>query len=308
MALTTQQWVGLLKLLRGEEPRVCGRGHPAEYPWWVMTGLALWAAYYQWSNHQLAGYLLTERWPKAFRRLLPGKLRRRKPDESTLSRRFRSPKLEQMLERALMRLAEPTPFGALDGLILRVGHHSTDGEARFGGRGSHFQKGYKAVRFVNDHGQAWSVNLGSADQPEIALAQAVIDRMAEHGVKLDHAAADSAYDSEEFRQYVAEQLRAFLIAPVFSRGRRPAKGRRRKAPKGSYRRRACQMLRSAWGKHWLKRRGIVERSNGWLRQGPHNLGWLPPFVRTARRVRRWLLSHEVLLSYRKRLRMAGIAA
>jgi hypothetical protein len=302
--LTTQQWVGLLCLLRGEEPRSSGRGHPIDWPWWAIAGLALWAAYAQWPNRRVVHHLRTERWPKPFRALLPRRLRRRVPDESTLSRRFRSPKLASMLRRVLYGLAIPTTFGAVDGMVLRVGPHSRDSQARYGGPGSQFQRGYKSVRLVNALGQSWNSYVASADRNEIPLAREVVLWLSQQGLRLNRIGADLGYDSEPLRRDVAEHLHALLVAPSYPRGRG------RKTPKsyatrsGRYRQRALRLLKTPWGKHWSKKRLVVERSNGWLRQAPHNLGWLPPFVRGTVRVAKWVLCHEVLLSYRKRIRLA----
>jgi hypothetical protein len=75
--------------------------------------------------------------------------------------------------------------------------------------------------------------------------------------------------------------------------------------RGKFRRKSREFMKTPWGKHWMKKRGIVERSNGWLRQWPHELGQLPSFIRGPRRMLRWILSHEVLCSYRKLLRMVA---
>jgi hypothetical protein len=255
----------------------------------------------------LVEYLKVEGWPKAFRQVLPKRLRRRIPDEATLSRRFRAESLAVLFRRVLGVLAMPSRHAAVDGLILAVGPHSHDAEARFGGPGSHFMRGYKAVRTVNAFGQALDVELGSAAQQEIELVKPVLVRLREAGHAFDRLLADGAYDSEELHRLVAETLRAVLIAPVYARGFKPAKGRRRRCA-GRHRRAMQRLLRTAWGKHWYKNRLIVERSNGWLRLPPFNLGMLPSFVRHTHRVRRWLLSLEILLSYRIALRCGQHAA
>lgn len=300
--LTTQEWVELLCLLRRDEPRAKGKRDEVEYPWWVMAGLALWTAAHRCPLRWTAQYLQEEGWPKAFRRLLPRKLRLRKPDASTLSRRWNSDTCSWLLGRLQQRLALPSSFGAIDGFVLPVGRHSKDLSAKFGGPGSGFQKGYKAVRFVNSLGQSCGTEVDSANLGEVTLARRLLEKL-DHDRRFSRVAGDTAYDSEEIRRGVFEQTGALLLAPVQRRGRGPKGGRRFTSRRGAFRQKSKKLLKTPWGKHWLDRRRIVEQSNGWLRQWPHELGRLPSFIRGSRRCLRWMLSHEVLGSYRKLIRM-----
>lgn len=308
MPATTAWWVGLLCLLRGEEPKQRGRGHPISWPWWVIAGVSLLGASWGFSNHRLVLYLKSEGWPKAFRKLLPRRFRRRIPDEATLSRRFRSDTLSALMRRVLGALAIRSPFTAIDGMVLAVGQHSRDPEARFGGAGSHYLKGYKAIRFVNDLGQPIDVGTESANRSELATAYTLLERASTMKFSVLRIAADGAYDSEDFHRFVEQTFGATLIAPVHRRGRKPQRGRRARPISGSYRRRTRKLLRSAWGKRWFRMRQIVERSNAWIRMPPFNLTMLPTFIRRRHRVLRWQLSLEVLLSYAILLRTLARAA
>ena len=304
--LTTHDWVGLLCLLKEREPRAKTKRDEVDYPWWTMVGLALWNAANRCPLRWTALQLQQEGWPKAFRKVLPRKLRRRIPDASTLSRRWRSETCEELLRKLQERLAQPTLFGAIDGFVLPVGSHTQDLFAKFGGPGTSFQKAYKAVRLVNHLGQACRTEIASGNTHEVPLAKQLLESLS-GGRRFKRVAGDTAYDAEELRRLTFEATGGFLLAPVQRRGRGPTRGRRMTTRRGPYRQKALRLQRTAWGKYWMSQRGIVERSNGWLRQWPHELGRLPSFIRGPIRTLRWVLCHEVLCSYRKLVRMKAKA-
>ena len=264
-----------------------------------MVWLALWAAAHHQPLRTLAAELEKTGWPRVIRRNLPRKVRRRRPDASTLSRRWRQSQFFELLEQALLRLGQPDRTAIIDGFVLPVGPHSHDVEAQFGGPGSHFQKGYKSVRLTNRRGQAWAVRIVSANCNEAAVASELLKGLAARRLKFTRIIGDRAYDSEPLRAQAHADLGALLVAP---RQARNAKGQSRKCRKGRFRRRSMRVLRSSWGRHWMKTRAVVERSNGWLRQPPHELNVLPSFIRTPKRVRRWVVCQEVLMSLRIRIR------
>lgn len=301
--LSNYEWTCLYVLLRSLQPRRIGRGHPFSYPWSLMVWLALWTAAHQWPITELAHQLIAEGWPKPLRRVMPRHLRRRRPDLSTLSRRWRQEAFFDLLDQLLLRMAATDSLASVDGTVLPIGRHSRDSESRFGGRGSGFQKGYKAVRLVNSHGQALAVQIASADRHEGPMAEQLLRRIADRAIRFRRLLGDSLYDIEALRRLAMDRLGALLIAPPYRRGR-GRRGHSRLPRTGPLRREVRRLLRSSWGKYWYRKRGCSERSNGWLKQRPHNLFALPAFIRTKVRVRRWVLCHEVLLSYRKGLRLA----
>lgn len=292
--LSNCHWTRLLCRLRDLEPSPKGRGHPTTYPTYLIAWLALWAAAYNWPLCELALQLERHGWPRVVRRCLPRPLRRRVPDMSTLSRRWRKAEFFTMLDRLLIRLAGSDITGLIDGMILPVGPHSTDAEARFGAAGSKFQKGYKAVRLTNRRGQAWAVRVVSANQPETKVALDLLEWVATEDLKLVRAIGDRAYDSEPLRAEFHRHLGALLLAPRQRRNFR--NGRSRKSRMGRFRRQSMRILRSPWGRYWMNARSAIERSNGWLKQRPYLLGFLPPFIRTTARVRRWVVCMEILMS------------
>jgi hypothetical protein len=262
-----------------------------------MAGLALWNASRRCPQKWTAQELQEEGWPKAFRQVLPRRIRRRIPDVSTLSRRWRSEVCTRLWRGLQERLALPTRFGAIDGFVLPVGPHSQDPFAKFGGRGTAYQKAYKAVRLVNHLGQGCRTEIASGNTSEVPLAKDLLQNLPETR-KFLRVAGDTAYDAEDLRALVFNHAHALLLAPVQRRGRGRTKGRRFTTRRGHFRRRSSALLRTPWGKYWLAQRGIVERSNGWLRQWPHELGRLPSFIRGPSRALRWMLCHEVLCSAR----------
>lgn len=305
--LTHNEWVGVFCVLRGEEQRRIGRGHPPTYPAHLMAFLALWAAAHRLPITDLAQQLREDGWPAPLKHALSGRMRRRRPDASTLSRRFRQAALLELLRRALLRFAAEDSTYIIDAFVLPVGPHSRDVEARFGGPGSQFMRGYKAVRVTNRHGQAVAVHVISADRNEVGAAPTVVDYLAAHIGCMKRLLGDAIFDAEALREQVALQLDAMLIAPSYAR-RQGWNGRVAKPRRGAHRRRCQRLLKTPWGQYWLKVRKNIERSHGWLRQRPHELGFLPSFIRGSQRVTRWMLCHDLLLSYRKALRMRSEAA
>src|SRR5574341_512484 len=101
--LTHNEWVRVFCLLRGEEQRRTGRGHPPTYPAHLIAFLAVWAAAHRLPITDLARQLRADGWPTPLLHALPARMRRQRPDASTLSRRFRHPELQDLLRRALLR-------------------------------------------------------------------------------------------------------------------------------------------------------------------------------------------------------------
>jgi len=283
----------LLKVARVQKRKP---GHPVTYSESVIVWLSLWGAYHQWPICELARQLRSHGWPKPIRSFMKIPT----PSVSTLSRRFRKPEVIDVMNRALGSLDRGGTWGAIDGTVLPVGRYSTDAGARFGGKGTHYQRAYKLVDIVNQYGQPIAVKVVQGNTSELVAARWLINHLACVGRLMHTLVGDKGFDSEPLHRIVKKRIKGRLVAPVIkTRGRPRREGRRTHAVGGALRRACDRLLQSNWGSCWIRRRRLVERINGLFKQRPHCLYALPAFVRHIWTVERWVLSHAVLLSLKQ---------
>lgn len=295
--MTNERWQYvyrlLLKVARGKRHKA---GRPYVYTCRVVAWLSLWGAYHQWPISELANQLKTNGWPEPIRSLVKSP----PPSLSTLSRRFRRREIITLMNRALKTLDRGGTWGAIDGTPLPVGRYSTDTDARFGGRGTHYHRAYKLVDIVNQHGQPIAVTVVRGNTSEVAAGRRLVDYLARGGRTMHTVLGDKGFDSEPFHCLVRRRIKGRLIAPVIrTRGRRPRNPNQDRAVGGLFRRASDRVLHSRWGSCWKRRRKLVERINGLFKQRPHCLYALPAFIRHIHTVQRWVLSHAVLLSMKQ---------
>jgi hypothetical protein len=295
--MTNERWLYVYRILM-KAARVKKRkpGRPFMYSCGVVAWLSLWGAYHQWPISELANQLKVNGWPKPIQPFIESP----PPSLSTLSRRFKRPEIIALMNRALRTLDKGGTWGAIDGTPLPVGRYSTDADARFGGRGTHYHRAYKLVDIVNQHGQPIAVTVVRGNTSELAAGRWLVDYLARVGRTMHTLVGDKGFDSEPFHSLVRQKIRGRLIAPVIkTRGRRPRNAGRNRVVGGLFRRASDRLLRSTWGRCWRRRRKLVERINGLFKQRPHCLYALPAFVRHIHTVGRWVLSHAVLLSLKQ---------
>jgi len=292
--MTNEHWQYVyrlfLKIARVKRHRP---GHPFTYDWSIIAWLSLWGAYHQWPISELANQLKAHGWPKPIRPFMEIP----PPSLSTLSRRFRKPEIIGIMNATLSALDKRGTWGAIDGTVLPVGRYSRDPGARFGGKGTHYQRAYKLVDIVNQYGQPIAVTVVSGNISELVAARWLVNRLAHVGRTMHTLVGDTGFDSEPLHRLVSKSIKGRLVAPINkNRGRPPKKGRRRREIGGVLRRACARLLQTNWGSCWMRRRYMVDRINALLKQRPHCLYALPSFVRHIHTVQRWVLSHAVLLS------------
>lgn len=291
--LSNERFTYLYRLLEEIEQEMgveIKRGPDKTYSNAEIAWLGVWCAYKQWPLKELREEMEKNGWPEPLKQ---NKSTRQIPAISTLSRRLRETKVQELLRVAIERLAKQARVVYIDGTLLPVGRYSTDLEARFGAAGTRFQRAYKMVHIVNRFGQVIDLEILLGDQPEIVATDPMISRLQKVGRSFKDIVADAAYDSEPLHEKINEAIKARLVAPVSHKGRKPS-GKRRKPYKGSYRRRIRKFLATEEGKKLYQRRVRVERSAAWFKQRPHNLYALPAFIRRKINVQRWTLCHAVL--------------
>ena len=211
----------------------------------------------------------------------------RLPNQSTVSRRLRSSRVEQLIHSIFVSFTAFTllpKYLCIDGKPLIVGDHSRDPDARNGHAGIGFAKGYK-LHAIWGKGpiplcfQVTSLNVGEAKVARDLVSQ------------IQHPAyivGDKQYDSNPLHE-VARARNCQLIAEQKRKG--PIARNRKHSPA---RLRCFQILKTTKGRLLLKYRDQIERRFGKLTCHGAGLGPLPAWVRTIHRVRLWVQAKLII--------------
>ena len=215
------------------------------------------------------------------------------PSCSTLSRRLRSQRVLALLQALDQRLVRQTRAGCLvwllDGKPLTISGVSKDRQAGYGRAARSMAKGYKLhVLMAADNTLAeWRLAPMNVDERQMAA------RMLRRASAQGYVVTDANYDSNALHRICDERGDLQLVAP---RRYGPGKGtgHRRQA---AGRRRSMALLvgpSAAFGRGLLAQRSSIERRFGNLTNWGGGLTHLPPWVRTYRRVHRWVQAKLVL--------------
>lgn len=222
--------------------------------------------------------------------------RRKKPLPSapTMSRRLRSPSVVALLdalERRVVAPKEPGLFWIVDGKPLPIGGCSKDRQAGYGRAAGGKAKGYKLHAVVGSDGSVAQWRVAPMNKDERVMAERLVKTAPPEVV--GYLLADANYDSNPLHQACTERGNLQLVAP---RRYGPDKGTgHRKQTEG--RRRSMAITESpcpAFGNRLHQDRAAVERQFGNLCNWGGGLTCLPPWVRTHRRVCRWVQAKLVL--------------
>lgn len=223
--------------------------------------------------------------------------KRRLPDQSTMSRRLRAPRVLHDLQLVLDILQRDFDDGdnstlRLDGKPAMVSIFSADDDATKGWGAGVYARGYKFHALV-----ANSIRLvGSSVEPmnvaESTTAQRLLDEAAKRGRIPDGALvlADASYDSNPLHE-VAQLNNAQLLAPR----RRPGTGLSRSRKQTAGRVLSTLLLEGdpELAKWQRGKRAAVEHYFSGL-SAAAGLHALPPWVRTLTRVRVWIAAKVAL--------------
>lgn len=228
-----------------------------------------------------------EHWPIHLRK-------RPLPSAATMSRRLRSPSVVALLdalERRVVAPRGPGLFWMIDGKPLPVGGCSKDRQAGYGRAAGGKAKGYKLHALVAPDGAVAAWRVAPMNKDERAMARRLV-RAAPPEV-VGYLTADANYDSNPLHAACAARGELQLVTP-----RRYGPGRgtgRRKQTAGRLRSIALtEGPFPAFAEGLLKGRAEIERRFGNLTNWGGGLACLPPWVRTHRRVRRWVQAKLVL--------------
>lgn len=219
------------------------------------------------------------------------------PSGATMSRRLRTPSVVALLEALEKRITRPAERGlywAIDGKPLPIGSCSKDRQAGYGRAAGGKAKGYKLHVIVAPCGAVAAWRLAPMNKDERVLAARMLKTADIQG----YVAADANYDSNPLHAVCDARGNCQLVAP---RRYGPGKGTgHRKQTPG--RLRSIAILENPWprfGQQLHQDRAMIERYFGNATSWGGSLTHLPPWVRTYRRVHRWVQAKLALNGLRR---------
>lgn len=220
----------------------------------------------------------------------------RKPSETTMSRRLRSPEVVALLKVVEERVCQSEEGGTvwmIDGKPLVISGCSTDRQAGYGRATGGKAKGYKLHAIVGANGSVaqWRVAPMNVDERRMAR------RMLKAAAIAGYVIGDGNYDSNPLHAICDERGNLQFVTP-----RRYGAGKgfgHRKQTAG--RMRSVEILENPFaefGKQLLKQRLTIERFFSRLTTWGGGLTHLPPWIRTHRRVHRWIQAKLIINAIR----------
>jgi hypothetical protein len=214
------------------------------------------------------------------------------PSPSTMSQRLASPALMALLdalERRVVAPKEPGLFWIIDGKPLVIGGCSKDRQAGYGRAANSMAKGYKLHAILDMGGAIASWRIAPMNQDERVMAKRMLKTAPIQG----YLVADANFDSNPLHEVCGQRAQLQLVT------------RRRYGPGHGtgHKKQTLGRLRSIhltenpypdFADQMLKDREEIERRFGQLTNWGGGLTCLPPWVRTHRRVRRWVQAKLVL--------------
>jgi hypothetical protein len=225
--------------------------------------------------------------------------RRRTPIPSgpTMSRRLRHPSVLALLNALEQRVVAPQKPGLywmIDGKPLTIGGSSKDRQAGYGRAAGGKAKGYKIHAIINPQSNIAAWRLAPMNKDERVMAERLVRVAPIQG----YLVADSNYDSNPLHDACGRRNQLQLVT------------RRRYGPKHGtgHRKQTPGRLRSieltenpspAFANQLLFDRNQIERYFGNLTSWGGGLTSLPPWVRTHRRVHRWVQAKLVITALKR---------
>jgi hypothetical protein len=217
----------------------------------------------------------------------PPPLRRRPlPSGATMSRRLRSPAVVALLDALERRVTAPKGpglFWMIDGKPLPIGGCSKDRQAGYGRAAGGMAKGYKLHAVLGAEGAIAAWRVAPMNKDERVMAARLLRAAPVQGYLL----ADSNYDSNPLHA-VCDRLGDLQLLAPRRHGPGHGLGRHRHS---AGRLRAVARIENPFpqfAEGLLRDRGAIERFFGNLVNWGGGLTALPAWVRTHRRVRRWV--------------------
>jgi hypothetical protein len=224
--------------------------------------------------------------------------RKQLPSNTTMSRRLRTPRMLALLTTLEQRFTKPSEGGLywiIDGKPLMISGCSKDRQAGYGRAAGGKAKGYKLHAIVDATGYVAEWRLAPMNKDERVMAARMLKTVSIEG----YLVGDANYDSNHLHE-LSDRRRLQFVAP---RRYGPGKkvGHRAQSPN---RLRSIALLenpRPSFGRKLLHDRATIERFFGNNTNWGGGLQQLPSWVRTYRRVHRWVQAKLVLTLLHRQL-------
>jgi Transposase DDE domain len=220
------------------------------------------------------------------------------PSESTMSRRLRTRSVQTLLNALEHRVVAPKEtelFWMIDGKPLPISGCSKDRQAGYGRAANCKAKGYKIHAIVGSGGAIAAWRLAPMNKDERVIAERMLRTAPIQG----YVVGDSNFDSNKL--HVVCGVRGLQLVTLRRYGPSHGTGHRKQS---AGRLRSIQLTESpypAFAKRLLHDRCDIERRFAHVSNWGGGLTCLPPWVRTHRRVHRWVQAKLVLRALKRRL-------
>jgi len=224
----------------------------------------------------------------------------RKPSPSRMSRRLRTDRVHRLLQRIEQELLVPQGRGLvwmMDGKPLVISGCSKDRQAGYGRAAGGKSKGYKIHSLIGAQGEIAAWRVAPMNKDERVMAGRLLRTADIQGYVL----ADSNFDSNKLHALCTARGNLQLVSP---RRYGPQRGHGHRQQTAA--RLRCKALLenpdARFGHALYAQRESIERYYGSLTNWGGGLTHLPPWIRTHRRVHRWVQAKLILNALRQRLR------
>jgi len=228
------------------------------------------------------------------------------PSPATMSRRLRTESVRSVLnalEQRVITPSRPSLFWMIDGKPLSISGCSKDRQAGYGRAANGKAKGYKVHAIVDSAGAIAGWRVAPMNKDERVMAKRLVRTATIQG----YLVGDANYDSNKLHQACAARDQLQLVTP---RRYGPNHGiAHEKQTPG--RLRSIQLTENpypAFANQLLRDRADIERRFAHLVNWGGGLTCLPPWVRTHRRVHRWVQAKLVLTALKRSHRTRTYAA
>jgi len=245
------------------------------------------------------------------RRNWPLHLRRRPlPSPSTMSSRLRSARVVALLTRPERRVTAPKGpalYWMIDGKPLAIGGCSKDRQAGYGRAAGCKAKGYKLHALVGTDGSVACWRVAPMNKDERVMAARLIRHAPPEVV--GYVAADGNYDSNRLHEVCGARVPGGLQLVTPRRyGPGNGTGHRKQTPGRLRSIELTETPTAGFGPRLLADRAEVERRFGNLTNWWGGLSCLPAWVRTHRRVYRWVQAKLALTKLKDQIAAGTCAA
>jgi hypothetical protein len=219
------------------------------------------------------------------------------PSNTTMSRRLRTESVRALLNALEQRVVAPQQLGLfwmIDGKPLSISGCSKDKQAGYGRAANCKAKGYKIHAIVGSDGAIASWRVAPMNKDERVMAERMVRTAPIQG----YLVADSNYDSNKLHEACLKRDQLQLVTrrrygPDHGTGHRKQSSGRLRAIE------LTENPKPAFATNLLRDRNEIERRFANLTNWGGGLTCLPPWVRTHRRVHRWVQAKLVLAAVKR---------